>query len=100
MSSNSVFLSVSFPDIDILHPALLSVPPRTMCLFNYWIAYIREGRVLKVTTVARPGGDALVPPGELCQDPAGLDEGDGRPGGTHAGGEIEVMIREEKLACG
>ena len=96
MSSSSVFPSVAFPDIDILHPALLSVPPRTMCLFNYWIAYIREGRVLKVATVARPGGDALASPGQLCQDPAGLDEGDGGPGGSPAGGEVELMIGEEK----
>jgi hypothetical protein len=41
-------LSVSFPDIDILHPALLSSPPRTVCLYNYWIAYIWEGAVLQV----------------------------------------------------
>jgi len=42
---------VEFPDIDILHPALLSSPPRTMCLYNYWIAYVREGTPLKVNCV-------------------------------------------------
>jgi len=43
--------SVAFPDIDILHPALLSTPPRTMCLYNYWIAYVRQGEVLEANCV-------------------------------------------------
>ena len=40
--------STTFPDIDILHPAVLTTPPKTMCLYNYYIAYVREGTILKV----------------------------------------------------
>ena len=43
--------SVAFPDIDILHPAVLSQPPKTMCLYNYYIAYVREGTILKVVQI-------------------------------------------------
>ena len=43
--------SVAFPDIDILHPAVLSHPPKTMCLYNYYIAYVREGTILKVVQI-------------------------------------------------
>ena len=97
MSSNSVFLSVAFPDIDILHPALLSVPPRTMCLFNYWIAYIREGRVLKVASVALRGSDALASPQVNCVkiQPAWMREMADLVGPLQVGLE-EVMIREVK----
>ena len=42
---------IAFPDIDILHPAVLSVPPKTMCLYNYYIAYVREGTILKVVNI-------------------------------------------------
>ena len=42
---------IAFPDIDILHPAVLSVPPKTMCLYNYYIAYVREGTILKVAII-------------------------------------------------
>ena len=43
--------SVQFPDINILHPALLPIPPRTMCLYNYWIAYVRSGKVMAVNCI-------------------------------------------------
>jgi len=42
---------IAFPDIDILHPAVLSVPPKTMCLYNYYIAYVREGTILKFNCI-------------------------------------------------
>ena len=34
-----------------LHPALLPAPLRTICLHNYWIAYIRAGSVLAVNCI-------------------------------------------------
>ena len=43
--------SIEFPDINILHHTLLPMPPRTMCLYNYWIAYIREGDILAVNCI-------------------------------------------------
>ena len=43
--------SVQFPDINILHPALLPIPPHTMCLYNYWIAYVRSGKVMAVNCI-------------------------------------------------
>eukprot|EP00092_Neocalanus_flemingeri_P011157 GFUD01012019.1.p1 GENE.GFUD01012019.1~~GFUD01012019.1.p1 ORF type:complete len:456 (-),score=118.95 GFUD01012019.1:61-1428(-) len=43
--------SLQFPDINILHPSVLPTPPRTMCLYNYWIAYVRSGTVLAVNCV-------------------------------------------------
>ena len=43
---------IAFPDIDILHPAVLSIPPKTMCLYNYYIAYVREGTILKVGIIS------------------------------------------------
>ena len=43
---------IAFPDIDILHPAVLSIPPKTMCLYNYYIAYVREGTILKVGVIS------------------------------------------------
>ena len=54
--------SVAFPDIDILHPALLSTPPRTMCLYNYWIAYVRQVSYAKLCYAMphhRPQGEVL-----------------------------------------
>lgn len=43
--------TIEFPDINILHPALLPTPLRTMCLYNYWIAYVRAGNVLAVNCI-------------------------------------------------
>ena len=48
MLSGYYLTSTTFPDIDILHPAVLTTPPKTMCLYNYYIAYVREGTILKV----------------------------------------------------
>ena len=30
---------------------ILPMPPRTMCLYNYWIAYVRAGSVLAVNCI-------------------------------------------------
>ena len=43
--------SIKFPELMILHPALLPSPSRTMCLYNYWIAYVRSGEVLAVNCI-------------------------------------------------
>ena len=40
-----------FPDITSLHHLVISTPPRPMCLHDYWIAYIREDRVLAVDCI-------------------------------------------------
>ena len=51
---------IAFPDIDILHPAVLSVPPKTMCLYNYYIAYVREGTILKVGIICQQQTQARI----------------------------------------
>ena len=43
--------SIEFPDTSTLHPAVLPTLSRTMCLHNYWIAYVRDGNVLAVNCI-------------------------------------------------
>lgn len=39
-----------FPEINI-HQPILQSQPRTMCLYSYWVAYIRSGRVLSINCI-------------------------------------------------
>lgn len=39
-----------FPQINIHQPSLQS-QPRTMCLYSYWVAYIRSGSVLSINCI-------------------------------------------------
>ena len=73
---------IAFPDIDILHPAVLSIPPKTMCLYNYYIAYVREGTILKVGVISEQqetpaiwSFKIYVCPVQLHQDPAEMGAG-------------------------
>ena len=31
-----------FPDITVLQHMVMATPPHPMCLYDYWIAYVRE----------------------------------------------------------
>jgi len=43
--------SIMFPEMTVLHPALQPPPLKASCLYNYWIAYVRLGRIMAVNCI-------------------------------------------------